>query len=255
MTWPGWGSAEMATKTSIAAAFRAAFPVSLPVLAGYLFLGGAYGVLMSRIGYGPLWTAALSLMVLGGTIQFIATSLLAAPFQPLHAFIISAMVNARHLFYGFSMLEHYAGSGWKKPFLIFWLTDETFALVCSGETPEGVDKNWFRFFVSGLDYLYWVIGGVVGNLAGSNFNFDAKGIDFVMTSLFTVIIMGQWRGARTRWPAMIGLLGAGACLPVFGPEHFLIPAMGVIIVVLMVCRGRLEGEVVGEGGEGEGGCG
>lgn len=237
----------MATHNRIAAAFKAAFPVSLPVLAGYLFLGGAYGVLMSRIGYGPLWTAALSIMILGGTIQFIATTLLVLPFQPLHAFVISIMVNARHLFYGFSMLEHYAGSGWKKPFLVFWLTDETFALVCSGETPEGVDRNWFRFFVSGLDYSYWIIGGAIGNLAGSNFNFDAKGIDFVMTSLFTVIIIGQWQSAKTHWPAFAGLFGAVACLPVFGPENFLVPAMAVIIVALMLCRSRLEKEVVGNG--------
>lgn len=221
-----------------------ALKTSIPVLAGYLFLGGAYGVLMSRIGYGPVWTGLVSLMVLGGTIQFIATSLFALPFHPVNAFVVSLMVNARHLFYGFAMLEKYAGAGWKKPFLVFWMTDETFALLCSGKTPPGVDKNWFRFLVSGLNHFYWIAGGVIGNLAGSHFNFDAKGIDFVMTSLFTVIIIGQWQEAKTHAPAVVGLLGALVCLPLFGPERFLIPAMILIIAILMACRTRLEERVV-----------
>lgn len=234
----------MPHKHRIFAAFKAAVPVSLPVLAGYLFLGAGYGVLMSRIGYGPLWTAALSVMIFGGTIQYIATSFLLLPFQPLNAFIISLMVNARHLFYGFSMLEIYGGSRWKKPFLIFWMTDETFALLCSGKTPYGVDKHWFRFFVSALDYSYWITGGIIGNLAGTLLDFNAKGIDFVMTSLFTVIVVGQWRDAKTHSPAVIGLIGAFVCLPLFGPDHFLIPAMILIIIALMVFRKRLEGRVI-----------
>lgn len=227
----------------MAAAFKAAFPVSVPVLAGYLFLGAGYGVLMSRLGYGPVWTALLSIMVFGGTIQYIATTLLAAEFQPANALVISFMVNARHLFYGFSMLERFSGTGWKKPFLIFWLTDETFSLICSDDTPPGVDKDWFRFFISGLDYLYWIAGGVIGNLAGNLLSFNAKGIEFVMTSLFTVIVVGQWRGARTRSPAVIGFAASIFCLVVFGAENFLIPAMILIVIALMAARGRLESRV------------
>ena len=120
--------------STVTASLKAAFPVSLPVFAGYIFLGAGYGILMSRLGYGPLWTGLLSAMILGGTIQYIATSLLALPFAPLHALAISFMVNARHIFYGISMLERYAGMGWKKPFVIFWLTDETFSLVCTDDT-------------------------------------------------------------------------------------------------------------------------
>lgn len=224
----------------IAAAFKAALPVTIPVLAGYLFLGAGYGVLMSKLGYGPVWTAVLSVMIFGGTIQYIATTLLAAEFQPLNALVISFMVNARHLFYGFSMLERFSGTGWKKPLLIFWLTDETFSLICSDDTPPEVDKDWFRLFVSGLDYLYWIAGGVIGNLAGNMLSFNAKGIEFVMTSLFTVIVVNQWREARTRSPAVIGFAASILCLIVFGPENFLIPAMILIVLVLMAVRGRLE---------------
>lgn len=227
----------------VLAAFKAAFPVSTPVLAGYLFLGAGYGVLMSRLGYGPFWTAALSILIFGGTIQYIAVTLLAADFQPLNAFVISFMVNARHLFYGFSMLEKYSGMGWKKPFLVFWLTDETFSLVCSNDAPPGVDASWYRFFISSLDYLYWIVGGVVGNVAGLSFAFNSKGIEFVMTSLFTVIVVGQWRGARTHAPATIGLLITAVCLAAFGPENFLIPSMIAIVAALMLSRSRLDGLV------------
>ncbi len=221
-------------------ALKAAFPVSLPVFAGYIFLGVGYGILMSRIGYGPVWTALLSLMILGGTIQYIATSLLTLPFAPLHAFVISLMVNARHIFYGVSMLERYAGMGWKKPFVIFWLTDETFSLLCSGDAPAGVDAKWFRFFVSGLNYCYWAAGGVLGNTAGHLFAFDTKGVEFVMTALFTVIVIGQWRAARTKTPALIGAGGTLLCLVLLGAEDFLIPSMGLIVCALLACRARLE---------------
>lgn len=224
----------------IAAALRAAFPVSIPVLAGYIFLGTAYGVLMAKIGYGPVWTAVFSVMILGGTIQFISTGLLVLDYSPVNAFVISVLINARHLFYGFSMLERYSGTGWKKPFLAFWLTDETFSLVCSDNTPPDVDKDWFRFFVSGLDYLYWIAGSVLGNVAGNLFAFDSTGIDFVMTSLFTVIVINQWREARTHFPAIAGFLLSLACLAVFGPERFLIPSMVLIVAALMLARGKLE---------------
>lgn len=227
-------------KHTILPALKAAFPVSLPVFAGYTFLGAGYGILMSRLGYGPVWTGVLSMMILGGTIQYIATALLAQPFGALNALIISFMVNARHIFYGISMLERYSGMGWKKPFVIFWLTDETFSLLCSDSPPSGVDAKWFRFFVSMLNYCYWIFGGILGNTAGHLFAFDSKGVEFVMTALFTVIVVGQWRQARTKVPAIIGAAATLGCLLLIGAEDFLIPAMAVIICILLFCRERLE---------------
>ena len=227
----------------VAAAFRAAVSTSIPVLTGYLFLGSAYGILMQKLGYGPGWTALMSLLVFGGSIQFIATGLLAAGFQPLYALFVSAMVNARHLFYGFSMLERYSGAGWKKPFLVFWMTDETFSLLCSDDIPDGADANWFRFFVSGLDHLYWIAGGVIGNVAGSLASFDAKGIDFVMTALFTVIVVNQWKTAKTHLPALIGFAASVVSLLLFGSEYFIIPAMLLIVAALMAGRGRMERQI------------
>jgi 4-azaleucine resistance transporter AzlC len=234
----------------IPAAFKAAFPVSLPVFAGYTFLGAGYGILMSRLGYGPVWTGLLSVMVLGGTIQYIATALLALPFSPLNALVISFMVNARHIFYGISMLERYAGMGWKKPFVIFWLTDETFSLLCNDDIPPGVDAKWFRFFVSMLNYCYWIAGGILGNTAGHLFSFDSKGVEFVMTALFTVIVLNQWQSARTKAPALIGAGATLLCLVAIGAEDFLIPSMAVITVALLLCRSRLEPLVGRKRGEG-----
>lgn len=227
-------------QNTITAAFKAAFPVSLPVLAGYTFLGAGYGILMSRLGYGPVWTGLLSVMVLGGTIQYIATALLAQPFAPLNALVISFMVNARHIFYGISMLERYSGMGWRKPFAIFWLTDETFSLLCNDNVPPGVDAKWFRFFVSMLNYCYWITGGLLGNTAGHLFAFDSKGVEFVMTALFAVIVINQWQAARTKAPALIGAGVTVLCLAAIGAENFLIPTMGVIVCVLLACRARLE---------------
>ncbi len=230
----------------VAVAFRSALAVTIPTLAGYLFLGSAYGILMGQIGYGPLWTVATSVIVFGGTIQFIATGLLAAGFQPLYAFAVSAMINARHLFYGFSMLERYAGTGWKKPLLVFMLTDETFSLLCSGDVPEGADPGWFRLFVSGLGYFYWIASSLLGNVAGFLFRFDTTGIEFVMTSLFAVIVLNQWRTARTHAPALVGLAASVPCLILFGPRYFIIPAMILIASVLMACRDRLEPDILRE---------
>ncbi len=225
-------------RATLAVTFRAAFAASIPVLAGYLFLGAGYGVLMHQLGYGPLWTALMGVFVFGGTIQYIATGLLAAGFQPVYAFLVSAMVNARHLFYGFSMLDKYCGTGWKKFFLIFWLTDETFSLVCTGDEPEGVDKPWYWWFISALDYSYWILGGIIGNLAVSLLQFNAKGIEFVMTALFTVIVVNQWRSTDRHYPALIGAGASLVCLVVFGPQYFIIPSMAVITIALLAKRSR-----------------
>lgn len=229
-------------RETVARSLAAAFKASLPVLAGYLFLGAAYGVLMRNIGYGPGWTALTSVLVYGGSIQFVGTGLLAAGFQPLYAFLISLMVNARHLFYGVAMLERYAGTGWKKLPLVFWLTDETFSLVCSDPTPNGTDPAWFRLFVSLLDYLYWIAGGLLGNAAGALLGFDSRGIEFVMTALFTVIVVNQWRHSENHYPAVVGLAASAACLLVFGPHYFIIPAMAAIAILLLAFRSRIEAE-------------
>ena len=171
-------------------ALKAAFPHTIPVFTGFTFLGIAYGILMNSKGYGFGWSALFSLIVFAGSSQYIAITFLTSVFNPVYALMMSLMVNARHLFYGISLIEEYKDTGKLKPFLIFGLRDETFSIICSAEPPKDVDKSWFMFFITLLNYIYWVLGSALGGLLGSIITFNTKGLDFVLTALFIVIFIG-----------------------------------------------------------------
>lgn len=218
---------------------RAAFPFTIPVLTGFLFLGMAYGILMSAKGYGPVWSFLMSALCFCGSMQFVAITLLTSAFHPLGAFLMTLMVNARHLFYGISMLEKYKGTGKIKGLLIFWMCDETFSINCSAEPPEGIEKGEFYFWTSFLDYSYWVIGSVLGGVAGNILHFNTEGLDFVLTALFVVIFLEQCREKKNRIPAWIGAGCSVLALVIFGADQFIIPAMFAIVAALAVCRNRL----------------
>ena len=213
-------------------ALRAAFPHTVPVLTGYLVLGMAYGILMQTKGYGPLWSGLMSAIAFCGSMQYAAITLLTTVFDPIQAFFLSLMVNARHLFYGVSMLKKYAGLGSLRPFLIWWLTDETFSVLCTVEVPDGVERGPFYFWVSFLNYCYWVGGTLAGGLFGSFLTFNTTGIDFALTALFITVFVDQWRATKDHLPALIGLGASVLCLVIFGAEDFLIPAMTVIALAL-----------------------
>ena len=220
-------------------ALRAAFPATVPVMTGYLCLGFAYGLLMVSQDFSPVWPILMSLVVFGGSIQFLAVSLLASAFDPVATFFLSVMVNARHIFYGLSLLEKYKGLGRERAFLIFGMTDETFSLVSSLEPPEGTNRHDYYFWTTFLDYLYWITGSVLGNLAGNIITFDTTGIDFVLTALFVVLFMEQWKKKENRAAGIIGILCAAASLALFGPDNLVIPAMVMLLVVLLGGRKRL----------------
>lgn len=221
-------------------ALKAAFPHTIPVFTGFIFLGFAYGILMSSKGYGIGWSVLFSLVTFAGSAQYVAISLLTSAFNPVYALIMTLMVNARHLFYGISMLERYRDTGRLKPYLIFGMCDETFSITCSTEPPEGVDRSWFMFFITLLNHSYWVMGSALGGLLGSMVSFNTKGLDFVLTALFVVIFVGQWKSQKDHKPAIIGVVCSLACLFVFGPGNFIIPSMLAILAVLMVSRKREE---------------
>ena len=227
-------------------AFRAALPYSLPICIGFLFIAMSYGFLMRSRGFSVFYPMAMSAFIFAGSMEFVAVELLLSAYAPLHAFLLTLMVNARHLFYGISMLEKYKGMGWKKPYLIFGMCDETFSVNCSVEPPEGVDAGWFRLFVTWLNYLYWVCGAMLGSLAGAFVPFDTTGIDFAMTALFVVIFLNQWMEAREHRPALIGLGASLVCLAVFGADRFILPAMALILLLLTAFRRKLEPEKGGE---------
>ncbi|EFB77536.1 AzlC family ABC transporter permease [Subdoligranulum variabile] len=217
-----------------------AFVRSLPVMAGYLVLGLGFGVLLESKGYGVGWALAMSTLIYAGSMQYVAVDLLAGGASLIAAALMTVTVNARHLFYGISMVERYRDAGPAKPYLIFALTDETYSLVCSGEVPDGVDRKRYFFLVSLFDHLYWIAGSVAGALVGAVLPFDSTGIDFSMTALFLVVMTEQWRTTKDHRPALAGLGVSLVCLLVFGAEDFLIPAMIGITLVLTLLRGALQ---------------
>ena len=214
-------------------AFRAALPATIPVMAGYLCLGMAFGVLMKTNGYGVVWSVLMSLMCFAGSMQFVTITLLTTAFDPLQAFLLSIMVNARHIFYGLAVLEKYKGLGKLRAFLIFSLTDETFSLVSTLEPPEGVERKDFYFWLSLLDYSYWVTGSAIGGLLGSLLTFNTTGLDFALTALFVVLFMEQWKKKANRPAGLIGIACTVVSLVVFGADNLVIPAMVLIMAVLL----------------------
>ena len=222
---------------------RQAFLKSIPVLAGYVVLGIGFGILMRDAGYGVLWTAAMSLFIYAGSLQYVGVGLLTGGASVLTTALTSLMVNARHLFYSISMIDKYKDAGQYKPYMIFALTDETYSLLCDGMTPSGVDTNQYRFLVSIFNHSYWVTGSVIGSLLGAVLPFSTKGIEFSMTALFVAAFTEQWLTTKDHVPALTGLICTLLCLIVFGKDNFLIPAMLLITLVLTLLRGREEGRV------------
>lgn len=212
-------------------ALKTAFPHTLPVLAGFLFLGVAYGILMKSIGYGAGWTFLMSFLVFAGSMQYVGITLLTATFNPLYALFITLMVNARHIFYGISMLEKFKNTGRFKPYLIFAMCDESFSILCSAKPEKDVDKNWFMFFIVFLNRWYWITGSVLGALLGNYIKFNTKGLDFALTALFVVIFINQWQEQKNHFPAVVGVISSAVCLLIFGPDKFIIPAMILILII------------------------
>lgn len=215
------------------AALRAAFSAPIPVLTGYIPLGMAYGFLMASAGYGPLWALGMSVLVFAGSLEYMAVTLLTSAFAPLQAFLAAVMINARHIFYGLSLLDKYHGLGRVRPFLISGLTDETFSLVSTLKPPAGVSRGDFYFWITLLDYIYWLAGSFLGAALGSLLDINTQGMDFVLTALFVVLFMEQWKAKERRAAGLAGLACMAAGILVFGPENSLIPAMALILAVLL----------------------
>lgn len=216
------------------------FLATLPVMAGYLVLGMGFGILLYDKGYDFWWAIFMSVGIYAGSMQYVGIELMAAGSGLLPAALMTLMVNARHLFYGVSMVDKYRDMGKAKPYLIYSLTDETYSLVCDAVLPEGVDRKGYYVLVSLLNQGYWVLGSFLGGILGSALTINTAGLDFAMTALFVVIAVEQWEKAKTHVPAILGFGVSGVCLPLFGPSNFLIPAMLGISVLLLVLRPMVE---------------
>ena len=221
-------------------ALRAAFPHTVPILTGFLFLGMTYGVYMASLGFSWIYPTLMALTIYAGSMEFVTANMLLGPFNPLQAFAMTLMVNARHLFYGLAMLDRFRGLGWKKLYLIFGMCDETFSVTCSTRAPEGVDEGWFMTFVTLLDQLYWVLGAALGGLFGSLLTLNTEGLDFVMTAMFVVIFLENWLKEENHTSSLLGLGLPLVCLVLFGAQNFILPSMAAILLALTALRGRLE---------------
>lgn len=215
---------------------KRAFVKTLPVMAGYMVLGFGFGIITMEAGYG-FWIALLmSILVYAGSMQYVLVSLLTGGASMISCAVTTLMVNARHLFYGVSMVEKYKGAGRKKPYLMFALTDETYSLVCGGDCPEKMDFHTYAMAVSFMNQIYWITGTVLGALTGAFVNLNFAGVDFAMTALFITVFVDQWKSTKNHLPAMIGVFASVICLVIFGKDNFLIPSM--LLISLSLSFGR-----------------
>ena len=221
-------------------AFTTAFPYTIPIFAGFWFLGITYGIYMNVSGFSFWYPMLMSITIFAGSIEFVTVNMLLGAFNPLQAFAMTLMINARHLFYGISMLDKFRGMGRKKFYLIFGMCDESFSINYTADIPEDVDRGWFMFFVTLLNHFYWFSGATLGGIFGSLIHFNTEGLEFVMTAMFVVIFMEQWLKEKNHTSSILGLIISLICLIAFGADNFIIPAMLAILAVLSLLRRPLE---------------
>lgn len=217
-------------------AMKQVFKDTLPVLTGYLFLGAGFGILLRETGYGIGWAFFMSLFMFAGSGQYLAVSLLAGQAHLISTAIATLLVNARHLFYGISLVDDYKNAGPRKNYMIFGLTDETYSLVTQNQPPEGMSRHAYCFWVTLCDHIYWICGCVLGNVLGATLPISFEGVEFVLTALFVTMFVEQWLSNTNHRPAVIGVMSTILCLLIFGKEIFLIPSMTLIALLLVISR-------------------
>ncbi len=225
-------------------ALMAAFPVTVPVMLGYLFIGIAFGLLIENTGFNYLWAALISIMIFAGSMQFVMINFFNTPTGLIEVALVTLLVNLRHMVYGLSFIDKFKKMGKKKLYMIFSLTDETYALLCSSKVPSGVNEQSYYLAVALLNHIYWITGSVIGATAGSLLTLNTMGIEFAMTALFAVICVEQWLSFPTRWPALTGFGCTILSLLIFGAEKMLLPAMAIIIFVLLAAKPKLKKNII-----------
>ena len=237
---------KVSKKASYEKAFKAAFPYTIPVMTGYLFIGMAFGVMIQEKGYNFLWAILMSVLCYAGSGQYLAVNFFAPGVSLLQVIFMEFMLNIRHIFYGLSLLERFAKMGKKRLYMIFSLTDETYSLFFVTKVPKDVEEGQFLFAIALLDQLYWIIGSAIGAIAGTLIPFDTTGIDFAMTALFVVIFVEQWLTSRNHLPALTGIAASLICLLIFGSDNFILPSMICIMIILLSGRKVMEEKEVAE---------
>lgn len=220
------------------------FLQTLPVFCGYLFLGIAFGLLLADAGYGFLWALFASTLIYAGSIQFVMVNFLTAGTGLLTVAFMTLLINSRHLFYGLTFIEKFKNMGKRYPYMIFSLTDETYSLLCTLDSPKEFEEQNVYFSISSADHTYWVFGSVLGAAIGQLLPFDTTGIDFAMTALFVVIFVEQWLSFPTHIPAIVGLISGISCLITFGASSFILPSLLITVTILLCFRRKLEPHIL-----------
>ncbi len=216
------------------------FPRTIPIMAGYLFLGIAFGILAAEYGFGIPVVFAMSAFVYAGSAQFLGLALMAAHASLPQIFFLVLVLNFRHFFYGLSMLSRYKGKGLVKEYLVFALSDETYALLAGSVVPEGIEDKDFYLAVTLLDQIYWIAGSIIGAALGNAMSIDLTGIDFAMTALFAVLFVEQWKNNNCHIPAVTGFIVSVLALVLLGVNTYLIPALVGICLLMLIFRERIE---------------
>lgn len=217
---------------------KKAFIASIPVMAGYLVLAAGFGILMSTHGFQVIHAFFMSLFIYAGSLQYVAVQLLSDHAALATIGVTALLVNMRHVFYGISLIDRYKGAGWRKWYLMFALTDETYSLIVADQ-EKGQDHHLYYFYISLLNHIYWLVGTIVGVIIGKMISFDTQGIDFVLTALFVTIVVDQIRVSRQINLLLIGLVVPVICLLIFGASHFLIPSLFALVIILLIFKERI----------------
>jgi 4-azaleucine resistance transporter AzlC len=209
-----------------------AFKVSIPILMGYTILGFAFGLLLVSFNY-PWYIAVLmSVFIYTGALQFVAINFFNVKAGFVDIAIASWFINIRQSFYGLSLLKRFKNTGKLKPYLIFGITDETYALLTTIKDNEQLKKRWYYFFLILFSQLYWVVGTTLGAVVGMNIEFNTAGLEFSLTALFVVLCIEQYKNLRNPIPFIIG-----SCASVF--SLMFIPKDKVLLVAIFVALGLL----------------
>ncbi len=226
--------------------FKRAVSVTIPVMLGYLFMGMAFGILLQNAGYTARWAFLMPLVIYGGTMQYMAIPFLTEQAGLLTVAITTLLVHFRHFVYGLSFIQRFKPFGLRKYYMIFAMTDETYALMCSVQCDDTKQDEHFLFYIALCNHIYWIVGCVSGAIVGAFLQFDTKGIDFAMTALFIVIAVEQWRSAKSKYPALLGAGAALVSLLLFGADRMIIPAIMGIMLCLLAMRKPLEPLVISQ---------
>lgn len=229
----------------------AAYSRTWPVMFAYVFMAIAFGLSLNQAGFNVIWAAVISVVVYAGSLQFALVGFLAAGTAVSTAAILSFLLNARHIFYGISFIKRFRKNKKTYPYMIFSLSDETYSVLLAADWPKEVNGTRADFFLALLNHLSWILGSVIGAVAGSLIPLDFSGVEFSMTALFMIIFLNQWEQSRQHFPAICGLISAVISLIILGPDQFILPSLIVTVLIILISQAIPESIKLtkGKGGE------